>query len=106
MSVATEHERFAEVVSRGFDAGNYGNVYETNDYDAARDAIDVRQLPEVLHDAYLAAFTLGFFGSYTLPEMGEHVEAYREAYFSEGGKQCLEAGYTEARDDEWKERDE
>lgn len=97
-------ERLGEIVSRGFDAGNFANAYETENYSKALRglklprAVDGSRLPRELEDAYRAAFTLGFFGTYELHEMGSHVEAYREAYFSEGGKACLAAGYTDACD--------
>jgi hypothetical protein len=109
--MSEEHERLGEVVSRGFDRGNFANAYETQDYETALESLDMpraiggSRLPRALQDAYRAAFTLGFFGSYELHEMGSDVEAYREAYFSEGGKACLAAGYTDARDWESYERE-
>ncbi len=91
-----QHERLQEIVSRGFDAGNFANAYETEDYSKAIRTLKLSGVPTALRAAYRAAFTLGFFGTYELHEMGGHVEAYREAYFSEGGKACLAAGYTDA----------
>jgi hypothetical protein len=107
MSKATEHERFGEIVSRGVDRGNFCNAYETEDYEKAIERLDVteprdmdgQRLPEPLRAAYRAAFTLGFFSSYELFEMGEHEEAYREAYGSDGGKACVAAGYIDAREE-------
>lgn len=102
-----EHERFAEVVSRGFSSGNYCNAYETNDYEQAVTALDVSDVPGPLTESYRAAFTLGFFGSYELTEMGSDVEAYQEAYFSPVGEHCVKAGYVDEFDaDDWKVVDE
>lgn len=74
-------------VSRGYSRGNYANAYETEDYEAA-----VERIAEKGAD-YVAAFTLGFFSSYTLDEMGIHREAYEEAYFSRAGRRALALGY-------------
>jgi hypothetical protein len=78
------------VLSRGFDAGNYAAAYETTDYD---DAIARRSMNRCA--AYVAAFTLGFFGSCEPHEMGEHEDTYREALASEHGKRCVELGYVD-----------
>ena len=93
-----KHERFAELVSRGFDAGNYANAYETQDYEKGLKKAGKEAVPRALRGAYLAAYTMGFFGSYELSEMGEYRGAYLEAYRSEGGQACLEAGYCDRRD--------
>jgi hypothetical protein len=84
-------------IRRGFDAGNYANAYETTDLSEALAKLSPNRSTE-----YVAAFTLGFFSSYSLPEMGSDVEAYQEAYFSETGKACLAAGYVDIRAaEEW-----
>lgn len=84
-------------VSLGFDAGNYANAYETQDYDKAIASLSPNRSP-----AYVAAFTLGFFSTYELSEMGAHWEAYRQAYFSETGRACRAAGYVDIRPgEEW-----
>lgn len=56
-------------ISNGFDAGNYANAYETQDYEHALAKLSMNRTSE-----YVAAFTLGFFSSYELDEMGEHGE--------------------------------
>jgi len=84
-------------VTFGFEAGNYANAYETRDLQTALAKLSMNRSAE-----YVAAFTLGFFSSYSLGEMGADVEAYQEAYFSETGKACIKAGYIDARDEsEW-----
>jgi hypothetical protein len=98
---AEEHELFHDTVSRAFDDGNYANAYETNDYDDAIERLALtleKRCREELRDSYRAAFTLGFFGSYELSEMGEHADAYREAYAHPGGQECVRAGYCDARE--------
>lgn len=98
MSAVTDHERFGEIVSRGFDAGNYCNAYETASYGKGLEIAEREKVPRVLRRAYLDAFTLGFFGSYELHEMGAHRDAFEAAYRSEGGQQCIRAGYCDARE--------
>jgi hypothetical protein len=84
-------------VTRGFEAGNYANAYETTDLQTALAKLSPNRSAE-----YVAAFTLGFFSSYSLGEMGSDVEAYREAYFSETGRACRAAGYVDIRAaEEW-----
>ncbi len=61
-------------ISRGFDAGNYGNAYDSTDYEQALAKLSMNRSAE-----YVAAFTLGFFSSYEIDEMGEHAETYLEA---------------------------
>ena len=73
-------------ISRGYDAGNYANAYETTDYERA-----LAKLSPNRSAAYVAAFTLGFFGSYTADEMGSHHEAYNEAQ-ALVGKRARELG--------------
>lgn len=84
----------ATELSQGFDAGNFANAYETEDYDQALDA-----LGEV-STAYRDAFTLGFFASYELHEMGEHTDDYLEALASPHGRACVAAGYCDDRSEE------
>ena len=61
-------------ISRGFHAGNYANAYETECLDTALAKLSMNRSPE-----YVAAFTLGFFGSYELDEMGAHADTYLDA---------------------------
>lgn len=82
-------------LSLGFDAGNYANAYQEGDYSEAIAKLSMNRPAE-----YVTAFTLGFFSSYELSEMGSDVEAYQEAYFSEAGKACVEAGFIDAREDD------
>ncbi len=67
--------RLNDQISRGFDAGNYANAYETTDYDRALASLSPNRAK-----AYVAAFTLGFFGSYEPGEMGSYLEAVEQAY--------------------------
>jgi hypothetical protein len=73
-------------ISRGFSAGNYANAYQTTDYDRA-----IASLSPNRAKAYVAAFTLGFFGTYTAREMGSHLEAVQEAW-ALVGKRAKELG--------------
>lgn len=79
-------KRTDEQISRGFDAGNYANAYETTDYDRAIASLSMNR-----SKAYVAAFTLGFFGSYEPHEMGSHLEAVQEAW-ALVGKRAKELG--------------
>ena len=73
-------------IHRGYDAGNYANAYETTDYERA-----IAKLSPNRSATYVAAFTLGFFGSYSPAEMGSHLEAYHEA-LALVGKRAKELG--------------
>lgn len=91
------------VLSRGFDAGNYCNAYETQDYEtglAKRTAKPRAGVRRELQQAWQVAFTLGFFGSYELHEMGEHEDAYTEALASPHGQRCVELGYVDRTEDD------
>ena len=68
-------KRTDEQIHRGFEAGNYANAYETTDYSKAIASLSMNR-----SKAYVAAFTLGFFGSYEPHEMGSHLEAVQEAW--------------------------
>ena len=78
------------VLSAGFDAGNYANAYETTDYDRAVASLSMNR-----SEAYIAAFTLGFFSSYEPDEMGEHADTYLGALQSDFGRRCVELGYVD-----------
>ncbi len=78
-------------LSLGFDAGNYANAYETTNYSKALSRLSMNR-----SEAYQVAFTLGFFCTYELDEMGEHEDTYINAYSSEYGRRCLELGYIDA----------
>jgi hypothetical protein len=76
-------------LSRGFDAGNYANAYETTNLTQA-----ITSLSPNRDEAYLSAFTLGFFATYELDEIpGTHQDTYLNAYHSPAGQRCLELGY-------------
>jgi len=83
MAQSTDH-----TLTLGFDAGNYAAAYETSDYDQA-----IASLSPNRPLAYIQAFTLGFFSSYTLDEMAAHDETYLEALDSEAGRRCVELGW-------------
>lgn len=83
-----------EELHRGFDRGNFANAYETEDYSTVRG-----RLPSESSQAYVAAFTLGFFSSYEYHEIpADAQEAYLEAYQSAAGARCLELGFIDAQD--------
>lgn len=89
------------VLSRAFSAGGYCNAYETEDYETglAKRTAELRPgLRKELQEAWRVAFTLGFFSTYELHEMGEHEETYREAYCSDAGRRCVVLGYVDARE--------
>jgi hypothetical protein len=74
-----------EAFSRGFARGNYGNAYESQDWESWYadncDPPDGCEAPE----AYAAGCLLGFFSSYEIHEIGdpdvaEAVEALRGVY--------------------------
>lgn len=92
--------RTRDLISRWFSRGNYAAAYESEDYDLAVD-----KNPTTSETA-AQAFTLGFFSSYELGEMGAHADTYAEAYFSETGAACLQAGYIDTRDFENVEGDD
>lgn len=83
----------ATAISHAFDRGNYANAYESTDLDDH----DIDDMPEIERHA----FVLGFFGSYSLDEIGSDREAFDEAYFSDAGKHVLSCGYTDCRADEY-----
>ena len=65
---------------RGFDAGNYCNAYETEDWDLAKQKIESGYT-----EFYRMAFLLGFFSTYELHEitdelLRDEVEHYREVF--------------------------
>ncbi len=99
-------------MSRAFSAGNYANAYESADLDDHD--LDGEKIVEsedgVLHERerYLphekAAFVLGFFGSYSLDEIGSDREIFDEAYWSEAGNYVVNvARYTDSRAEEYAE---
>lgn len=62
------------IIHRGFEAGNYANAYETEDYAEALAKLSSNRSGE-----YVAAFTLGFFSSHEAHEMGADFDTYLEA---------------------------
>jgi hypothetical protein len=74
-------------LNRGFDAGNYANAYETHDYDHAIACLSMNR-----SEAYIDAFTLGFFSSYEVDEMGEHADTYIAVWCGPNGRRCKEIG--------------
>ena len=68
-------------ISRGFDAGNYAAAYQTQDYQYALGCLSPNRSA-----AYIAAFTLGFFSSFDIDEMGEYSYEYEQAYASVGAR--------------------
>lgn len=91
------------LLSRGFDAGNYSNAYETQDLIAATDH---RQA--FVDEAYRTGFILGFFSSYELHEIDGAVrDIFEEAYHSDLGRRVRELGYSDSMEDAYtKEADD
>jgi len=93
MKHSTEHDT---ALSRGFDAGNYCNAYETEDLTVVHKRRYLRDKSE----AYCHAFTLGFYASYEFSEIqSEHRQAYEEAYRSRHGQRVLELGFIDPQED-------
>jgi hypothetical protein len=58
-----------EAFSRGFDRGNYGNAYESQDWQTWFDRQDLSERDQ--SDAYCSGMVLGFFSSYELNEIAD-----------------------------------
>lgn len=81
-------------ISRAYSAGNYANAYETTDLDAC----EIDEMPEIER----AAFVLGFFGSYSLDEIGSDREVFDECYWSDAGQYVIKvARYCDDRAEEY-----
>ena len=81
-------------MSRAFDAGNYANAYDTQDLSTC----EIDEMSQ--HER--AAFVLGFFGSYSLDEIGSDREVYDECYWSPAGQYVVKvAKYTDDRASEY-----
>lgn len=81
-------------ISRAFDRGNFANAYESTDLDD----FDLDDISE--HER--AAFVLGFFGTYSLDEIGSDREIFDECYWSAAGRYVVNvARYTDCRADEY-----
>lgn len=70
-----------EVFNIGFDRGNYGNAYESNDWDSwfADMSETQSEYPEYA-ETYLEGLILGFFSSYEIDEIGDYEIAQHVAY--------------------------
>lgn len=95
----SEEETIDTAISHGFDSGNFDNAYSGAYFEEcleeAIEALDCDQFADFTEKAVKAfktAYTLGWFSSYELHEMGEHEETYTEALNSEYGKLCIEKG--------------
>lgn len=87
------HEHFAtdELLSRGFDSGNYCAAYETTDYGRG---VQMRCWGKSVE--YLQAFTLGFFSSYSRREIpADSVDDYDAALASPAGRRCVALGFVD-----------
>jgi hypothetical protein len=84
----------ATAISQAFNAGNYCNAYETQ-------CLEDCELDEY-SEHERAAFVLGFFGSYSLDEIGSDRDAFDEAYWSDAGQYVVNvARYCDSRTDEY-----
>ena len=99
-------------ISRAFSAGNYANAYESTDLELALEAFNAENDdddPDTLirfnrPDHERAAFVLGFFGTYSLDELGSDRDAFDEAYWSDAGQYVVTvAKYTDERTEEYAE---
>jgi hypothetical protein len=81
-------------ISHAFHRGNYANAYESRNLDDH----DLDDMTE--HER--SAFVLGFFGSYSLDEIGSDREIFDECYASPAGLYVIKvAKYTDDRTDEY-----
>lgn len=76
-----------EAYFKGFDAGNYGNAYESQDWESWY-ASQCDRIPSEHREAYEHGMLLGFFSSYELSEIhddaiAEQVAALRAQYGDE-----------------------
>lgn len=62
-----------EAFSRGYDTGNYGNAYESEDWDSWN--VKRCTASECRSDAYREGLLLGFFSSYEIEEISDDVLA-------------------------------
>jgi len=92
-------DRKADLLSRGFDAGNYANAYVSEDYSTAFETT-LGTCAEQAFDAYCVGFVLGFFATYELHEIPSDCrDMFDSAYHSDNGQAVVAAGYTESRAD-------
>lgn len=93
-------ERERDSMSRGFDAGNYGNAYQSQDWEAFAEyqRLDQRS------DVWRVAALLGFYSSYALHEIPSDMrDEFDQAYWSPAGQYVVKvACYCDDRDDEYK----
>lgn len=81
-------------MSRAFSRGNYANACKTTN-------LEEYNLDDMSAHEH-TAFVLGFFGSYTLDEIGSDREIFDECYWSPAGRYVVSvAKYTEDRADEY-----
>lgn len=104
MQANTEHGftlRQRNEMSRAFDSGNFANAYESTDLESF--ARKLEGWPEHMR----AAFVLGFFGSYTLDEIGSDREIFDECYWSKAGQYVIKvARYCDDRTDDYRKESE
>ena len=83
-----------ESLRLGYDAGNYCAVYETENFSEA-----LKIYCENMSPAYVCAFYLGFFSSFSTNEVGEYgrLPGFAAAYRSEFGQRCIELGFCDRR---------
>jgi hypothetical protein len=99
-------------MSRAFASGDYANAYESTDLETALEAFNA-ETDDDDTDAIIrfnrpdherAAFVLGFFGSYSLDEIGSDREIFDECYWSDAGQYVVNvARYTDSRTEEYAE---
>lgn len=91
-------------ISLGFDAGNYGNAYHSEDWEAFAEFQRMDQRTKVWRIAAL----LGFFASYSLNEIPLDMrDDYDQAYWSPVGAYVVNvARYIDSRDEEYREESE
>lgn len=86
-------------LSRGYYAGNYGAAYDGLSLEASLEKAQVEHgiagTPNAYSTAFRVAFTLGYFSSFELSEMGDDAETYLEALHSEHGRRCVELGWVD-----------
>ena len=77
-----------ESFSRGFDHGNFGNAYESTDYEEWIESVDLAEAAEDIEgfdeSEFRAGLMLGFFSSYEIHEIesdfADEIEVLRAKY--------------------------
>lgn len=90
--------RYKDNLSRGFNAGNYANAYESTDLNKALSKIGVDGVNGLYDNlaqlGYNLAFIVGFFSNYEYYEIPEQYKAIYDEAFNAVGPQLSATGIT------------